>query len=51
MNDANIQMRVQELSSKGLINTVKEIKNEGLDHFKRICHHSYNERFSFSMEN
>ena len=29
MNDANIQMRVQELGSKGLIDTVEEIKNGG----------------------
>jgi len=51
MNDANIQMRVQELGSKRLINTVEQIKNGVLDHCKRICHHSYDERFSFSMEN
>jgi hypothetical protein len=29
MNDVNIQMRVQELGSKGLIDTVEEIKNVG----------------------
>jgi len=29
MNDANSQMRVQELGSKGLIDTVEEIKNGG----------------------
>jgi len=29
MNDTNIQMRVQELSSKGLIDIVEEIKNGG----------------------
>jgi len=51
MNDANIQMRVQKLGSKGLIDTVEEIKNRALDHCTRICQHSYDERFSFSMEN
>jgi len=30
MNDVNIQMKVQELGSKGLIDTVEEIKNGGL---------------------
>jgi len=29
MNDTNIQMRVQELGSMGLIDTVEEIKNGG----------------------
>ena len=29
MNDANIQMRVQELGSKRLIDTVEKIKNGG----------------------
>ena len=51
LNDMNIQMRIQELGSKGLIDTVEEINNGVLDHYKRICHDSYNEWFSFSMEN
>ena len=51
MNDMNVQRRVQELGSKGLIDTVEEIKNGALDHCKKICHPNYNDRFHFSMEN
>ena len=42
------QVGVQELVSKGLIDTVEEIKNGALDHCKRTCRHSYNESISVS---
>ena len=47
MNEAN-QRGVRELDSKGLIDTVEEIKNGALDHCKRTCRHSYNESISVS---
>ena len=47
MNEAN-QRGVRELNSKGLIDTVEEIKNGALDYCKRTCRHSYNESISVS---
>ena len=47
MNEAN-QRGVRELDSKGLIDTVEEIKNGPLDHCKRTCRHNYNESISVS---
>ena len=49
MDEAN-QRGVQELDSKGLIDTVEEIKNGCLDHCKKTCRHSYNESISVSQE-
>ena len=46
--DAKIKVGVQELDSKGLIDIVEDIKNGALDHYKRICRHSYNESISVS---
>ena len=47
--EAKIKVGVQELDSKGLIDTVEEIKNGGLDHCKMSYRHSYNESISVSQ--
>ena len=46
-DEAN-QRGVQELDSKGLIDTVEEINNGALDQCIRTCRHSYNESISVS---